>query len=144
MPHHGTGPYLSKRKARRDANGNITHKAVWIIRDGEKSRSTRCSIKDFGEAKRSLEQYRANLYAEKEITAGLNENEVLIADLIRYYLECNAEWLAGMSPAKRREAIKQFARLKGSGVQRRSIRSTRSTQRNIKKAARPTPLGQNS
>ncbi|TBG25380.1 hypothetical protein ELG79_08995 [Rhizobium leguminosarum] len=111
MPHHGKGPYLAKRKARRDANGNITHKAVWIIRDGEKSRSTRCSIIDFEEAKRVLEEYKAKRYAEIEITAGFNENEVFIADLIRYYLECNSEWLEAMKPARRREAIKQFERL---------------------------------
>ncbi|MBY5385209.1 hypothetical protein [Rhizobium leguminosarum] len=111
MPHHGKGPYLVKRKARRDKEGNITHRPTWIIRDGRERRGTGCSIADFDKAKKLLEAYKAEKYTEKPIPAGLSEDNVYIADLIRYYLDCRKDWLARMKPARRRETATQFERL---------------------------------
>lgn len=111
MPRHRREPHLFKRSARYDATGKLTHNATWIIKDGDHQAPTGCGVADIEHAKQRLHEYCVKKYAEKPLRTGLEEENVYIADLIRYYLQANADWIEGMREAKRREAINQFKRL---------------------------------
>lgn len=111
MPRPRKEPYLYKRAARRNKDGKQTHKATFVIRDGEDEIRTGCGLADVERAIQILREYIVKKYAEKPLKKGVEEESVFVADLLRYYLEANKDWLEGMNGAKRRWTIKQFARL---------------------------------
>jgi integrase len=112
MPRHVKEPHLIKRKARYDkATGRLTHHATWIIKDGDSQTGTGCGVDDVEGAKRALHEYNVKKYAEAPLRAGLSDDEVLIGDLIRYYLEANADWVGAKKPERKREYVNQVARL---------------------------------
>lgn len=111
MPRHRKEPHLFRRNSRYDKNGRLTHRATWIIKDGDQQTPTGCGLVDLERAKQFLHEYCVKKYAEKPPKAGLEEDSVYIADLIRHYLEANASWLEGKKADKRRDIINQFKRL---------------------------------
>ncbi|TBG84482.1 hypothetical protein ELG69_10360 [Rhizobium leguminosarum] len=111
MPRNRKEPYLYKRPARYDTNGKRTHKATFIIRDGDDQIATGCGFADVERARQLLRDYIVRKYADKPLKKGREEEEVFIADLLRYYLEANVDWIESMKGAKRRWTIKQFVRL---------------------------------
>jgi len=112
MPRHLKEPHLIKRSARYDKRtGKLTHHAAWIIKDGDSQSVTGCGIDDLEGAKRALHEYNVKKYAQTPLKPGLADDEVLIGDLIRYYLEANADWIEKKSRARKREYVNQVARL---------------------------------
>lgn len=111
MPRHCKEPHLFKRNARYDETGKLTHRPTWIIKDGDHQAPTGCGLNDLERAKQSLHEYCVKKYADRPLKAGLEEDTVLIADLIRHYLEANTSWLEGKKAYRRREIINQFKRL---------------------------------
>jgi hypothetical protein len=87
MPQIHKGPRLALRPARRDDRGRITHKSVWVIRDGEHRRSTRCGRDDRERAEQALAEY----IAYKRIAASASKgdrhpSQIAVADVLALYL----------------------------------------------------------
>ena len=81
MPRPAKGPRLYFRE----------DKGVWIIRDGEKTRSTGCAREHLGEAEKRLAQY----IAEKHEPSGSSRPaEVMIADVLNIYAKNKGPSLA--------------------------------------------------
>lgn len=118
MPREVDEPRLFERKPRYDKAGKLTHKGTWIILHGGKQTSTGCSFSTVEESKVAkqeallkLHEYNVERYSKTEIKDGLLASEVKIGDLILYYLQEQAEVIAAMPTAKRRELLGMIERL---------------------------------
>ena len=85
MPAESKGPRLWLRKARRDKRGRPTHRAVWLILDGEHQESTGCGRDDRGGAERALEQYLAGKRLGSTKASIRDPNQIPIADVLALY-----------------------------------------------------------
>ena len=70
---------------RRNANGTLRERAVWVIRDGPRKISTGCPAEDRAGAERALGEYLANKYQPNRVR-GRHPSEILIADVLAIYL----------------------------------------------------------
>lgn len=112
MPRHLKEPHLIKRKPRYDPiTGRLTHHPTWIVKDGPKQVVTGCSIDNLEGARRFLHEYNIKKYASIPLKPGLEDHQVIIGDLIRYYLEANAGWIAEKSVPRKREFVNQIDRI---------------------------------
>ena len=85
MPANSKGPRLWLRKARRDKRGRPTHRAVWLILDGEHQESTGCGRDDRGGAETALEQYLAGKRLGSTKASIRDPNQIPIADVLALY-----------------------------------------------------------
>lgn len=86
MPRKTKGPRLYLQPERRDSNGKLTEYAVWVIRDGNRKRSTGFGADEIGEAEKRLAEYIAEKH--DPAAAGTNSPErVPVADAIALYSE---------------------------------------------------------
>lgn len=84
MPPRGQGPHLYLRRERRDRASRVTHPAVWLVRDGRYSESTRCGIDDRG----SAEEWLAEYIARKHVTQAQIQrraDQIPVADALALY-----------------------------------------------------------
>jgi integrase len=86
MPRHGKGPRLYLRGARRDEDNRLSHKPHWVIRDGLREVSTRCSIGDREAAERFFADYLANKYQPSR-KRGRDPSVISVADVLNIYLD---------------------------------------------------------
>lgn len=63
MPRRSKGARIQLRPARHDDDGNLTHNATWIIRDGSTQRGTGCLESETDRAERALAKYIARKYS---------------------------------------------------------------------------------
>ena len=71
MPAASKGPRLWLRKPRRDKTRRITHRAVWLILDGEHQESTGCGRDDRVGAERALEAYLNRKHSPRQRKASV-------------------------------------------------------------------------
>jgi hypothetical protein len=85
MPRPGKGARLWLRPEKRNANGTLRERAVWVIRDGPRKISTGRPAEDRANAERALGEYLANKYHPNR-ARGRHPSEILIADVLAIYL----------------------------------------------------------
>jgi integrase len=87
MPAESKGPRLWLRKARRDKRGRTTHKAVWLILDGEIQESTGCGRDDRISAERRLEAYLNRKHTQQAKKSARDPDQIPVADALNLYAE---------------------------------------------------------
>ena len=89
MPRSSKGARLHLRAARRDAAGNITHHATWIIRDSGRDVFTGCAANEVAKAEQRLEQYIAEKYAPQRKMQDIES--IAIADVLSIFIDDRRE-----------------------------------------------------
>ena len=85
MPAEYKGPRLWLRKARRDRRGRTTHRAVWLILDGEYQESTGCGRDDRVGAETALETYLASKRVKATRARPRDPDQIPVADVLALY-----------------------------------------------------------
>jgi hypothetical protein len=85
MPAEYKGPRLWLRKARRDRRGRTTHRAVWLILDGEHQESTGCGRDDRVGAETALETYLASKRVKATKARSRDPDQIPVADVLALY-----------------------------------------------------------
>jgi integrase len=86
MPAESKGPRLWLRKARRDKRGRATHRAVWLILDGEHQESTGCGRDDCAGAEKQLEAYLNRKHTSAATKKSSRDpDQIPIADVLALY-----------------------------------------------------------
>jgi len=85
MPRPAKGARLWLRPKRRNPDGTLRERAVWVIRDGARKISTGCSAEDRDGAERALVEHFARKYQPSRVR-GRHPSEILIADVLAIYL----------------------------------------------------------
>lgn len=111
MPRHQKEPHLVKRAARYNKAGKLTHASVWIIYDGKARTSTGCGPDDLEGAKVKLHEYNVAKHATTPLPEGKAPHEVLIGDLIRFYLERRKEKVQEKTPSRRKDYLRDMQAL---------------------------------
>lgn len=86
MPARAKGIRLWLQPERRDKNGKLADRPVWVIRDGTRKRSTGCGPTEIEEAERKLKDYIAERHQPGSTGKG-DPHKTLIADVIALYSE---------------------------------------------------------
>jgi integrase len=87
MPGQRKGPRLYLRRARRNRRGQVTHPAVYLIRDGGYQRGTGCLADDLRGAERRLAEYIASKHERAARQGGQRDPEQIpVADVLTIYL----------------------------------------------------------
>ena len=100
MPRASKGARLHLRAARRDAAGNITHHATWIIRDGGRDVFTGCAASEVAKAEQRLKQYIAEKYAPERKVRDIDA--IAIADVLSIFIDDRREAQANKKQFDRR------------------------------------------
>jgi integrase len=85
MPRPAKGARLWLRPEKRNADGTIRRRAVWVIRDGSRKISTGCAAEDRAGAEQALGSHLADKYRPNR-ARGRHPAEILIADVLAIYL----------------------------------------------------------
>jgi hypothetical protein len=85
MPRQTKGPRLWLQPSRKDRNGNIIERPVWVIRDGSIKRSTGCGPRQIEQATRGLRDYLNAKPTER--VSERDPSTVAIADVVAIYSE---------------------------------------------------------
>jgi hypothetical protein len=93
MPRRSKGARLQLKAARRDASGNITHQATWIIRDNGRDVSTGCAADEIAAAEAKLRDYIAAKYTPKRRVRHIDD--IPLADVLSIYLDAQLDKLHG-------------------------------------------------
>lgn len=118
MSRQAKGVRLWPRPARRDRNGKITHKAVYLIKDGANQFSTGCGLDDRRGAERALGQYIAKKH-EPSRRRDSDPDRIPIADVISIYLQDVAP-----GHARPRETAQRFGALLSFFADPETVRRT--------------------
>jgi len=86
MSRQSKGARLWLEPERRNDDGSIRKRAVWVIRDGARKISTGKAAEDRAEAEQALRDYLADKYQPSR-ARGRSADQVLIADVLQIYLE---------------------------------------------------------
>lgn len=81
--------HLILRRARKDKQGRITHKAVYLIKDGDGQHSTGCGADDLAGAEKALHDYLVRKHAAEIKTGPPSKtpaHEMPVADVIAAYM----------------------------------------------------------
>lgn len=97
MPRPRKPAHLRLDDARRDRQGRITHHATWVVIDGKTKRSTGCGEDDYPGAEAALQRYLAERHAEQSLPKNRAASEILIADILRHYLDSRKDDLKAHS-----------------------------------------------
>ena len=85
MPAKSKGPRLWLRKTRHDERGRATHRAVWLILDGDHQESTGCGRDDRIGAETALENYLARKRLRATKISTRDPDQIPIADVLALY-----------------------------------------------------------
>jgi hypothetical protein len=85
MPRPAKGARLWLRREKRNVDGTIRRRAVWVIRDGPRKISTGCTAEDRTGAERALGGHPADKHPPNR-ARGRCPSEILIADVLAIYL----------------------------------------------------------
>ena len=85
MPRPSRGPRLWLRKAQYDRKGNLTHAAIWHIKDGEHRESTGYRAGDRGGAEKALGDYIARKHLAQAETGLRPPASIPVADILALY-----------------------------------------------------------
>jgi integrase len=140
-PEKGTRLWL--RPEKRNPDGTLRERAVWVIRDGPRKISTGCAPQDRAGAERALGEHLADKYKPNR-AGGRHPSEILIADVLAIYLTDIAPRHAREDETKQRVltldawwAEKTLAEVNGTNCRAYVEHRTRQAW----KAARPEKTG---
>src|SRR5215471_6701370 len=85
MPRRSKGARLWLRNAQYDRDGNITHQAVWLIKDGEHRESTGCGLDDREHAEKRLAEYISRRHLNEAETGIRPPAAIPVADVLALY-----------------------------------------------------------
>jgi integrase len=85
MSARSKGARLWLRRARRDAEGHITHVATWVIRDGEHQESTGYGADDRRGAERALAAYLTRKHLAQAVKGARHPSQTPVADVLALY-----------------------------------------------------------
>ncbi len=85
MSRAGKGARLWLRPEKRNPDGSLRERAVWVIRDGPRKISTGCPAQDRAGAERALGEHLADKYKPNR-AGGRHPSDILIADVLAIYL----------------------------------------------------------
>ena len=85
MSRREKGTRLWLRPEKRNPDGTLRERAVWVIRDGPRKISTGCAPQDRAGAERALGEHLADKYKPNR-AGGRHPSEILIADVLAIYL----------------------------------------------------------
>jgi hypothetical protein len=68
-------PHLFLRSKRRDSQGRITHRASWIIKDGDNKLSTGCGKDEHDAAQLKLHEYNVERYRQKALNVYAEDDD---------------------------------------------------------------------
>ncbi len=117
MARRREAPHLIWVKPKVDkVTGKLRSRGYWAIADGEKRLSTGFGLEFRADAEKARHDYEVKLYASRSVSAVINERgkgprDVLVVDLIRFYLERNAEMIQAKSKEKLRDYLHMVERL---------------------------------
>jgi integrase len=83
MPRKSKGARLQLRAARHDADGNITHQATWVIRDGSRYVSTGCAEREIERAEAALASYIAKKHQPERKERDIDT--ILVGDVLAIF-----------------------------------------------------------
>ena len=89
------------RPEKRNPDGTLRERAVWVIRDGSRKISTGCAAEDVEGAERALGEYLANKYQPSR-GRKRSPDQILLADVLMIYLTDVAPHRARESEIKQR------------------------------------------
>jgi integrase len=146
MPRAAKGARLHLRAERRDAAGNVTHHATWIIRDGRRDVFTGCAATEVAAAEQRLKDYIAAKYTPKRKVQDIET--IAIADVLSIFIDdrrerqsnkhqfdkrmlrLNAWWGAKMLSEVTGETCREYQKHKGNrGGARRDLEDLRAAIR---------------
>jgi integrase len=106
MPRSSKGARLYLKAERRNTRGDVTHAAVWEIRDGGYRESTGCAAADLAGAEAALERHLNRKHTAAAQSGKRDPAATPIADVLNLYA-------AEIAPqhARPREALQHIARL---------------------------------
>jgi hypothetical protein len=114
MPRRAKGARLWLRKAQYDKGGNLTHAAVWIIKDGRYRESTGCGADDHRSAEDRLAEYIASKRIDHVRDGVRPPATIPVADVIALYARDCVDQQARPEETKRR--LKSLLRFFGGDV----------------------------
>ena len=79
------GARLWRRPEKRNPDGSLRERAVWVIRDGSRKISTGCTSEDCTDAEPALGDYLASKY-QPDRGRKRHPSEILVADVLTIYL----------------------------------------------------------
>jgi integrase len=85
MPRRSKGARLWLRNAQYDRDGNLTHAAVWLIKDGEHRESTGCGLDDHKQAEKRLAEYIGRKHLNEAETGIRPPAAIPVADVLALY-----------------------------------------------------------
>lgn len=88
MPRPRKSAHLILRRARKDKQGRITHKAAYVIKDGPDQHGTGCGADDLAGAEKALHDYLVRKHAKEVKSAPPKKtpaHEMPVADVIAAY-----------------------------------------------------------
>jgi integrase len=143
MSRREKGTRLWLRPEKRNPDGTLRERAVWVIRDGPRKISTGCAPQDRAGAERALGEHLADKYKPNR-AGGRHPSEILIADVLAIYLTDIAPRHAREDETKQRVltldawwAEKTLAEVNGTNCRAYVEHRTRQAW----KAARPEKTG---
>ena len=143
MSRPGKGARLWLRPEKRNHDGTLRERAVWVIRDGPRKISTGCPPQNRAGAEGALGEHLADKYKPNR-AGGRHPSEILIADVLAIYLTDVAPRHAREDETKQRVltldawwAEKTLAEVNGTNCRAYVEYRTRQTW----KAARPKKTG---
>lgn len=116
MPRQAKPARLWLQPARRDRDGNVVERPVWVIRDRGRKHSTGCGPDARGEAEKRLSEYLVARHAPRQ--GRRHPDQILIADVLSLYADDVAPKHADPSETGRRigELLEFFGRRRLSEV----------------------------
>lgn len=94
MPRKRLPPRLWLEPERRNRKGELTHESTWIILDEGSKHRTGCGALDHAGAAAALERYLIRKHSDAPLPRSQAASAVLIADVIRHYLEVRGPHVA--------------------------------------------------
>jgi integrase len=85
MPRQSKPPRLYLKREQRNASGQVTHAATWIIIDGGRQFGTGCGPLDTAGAEKALAAYIGGKYTEAATAGPRPTNQIPVADVLALY-----------------------------------------------------------
>jgi len=89
MPRRSKGARLHLKSERRDKQGNLTHRATWIIRDNGRDVGTGCAAEEIGAAEQKLREYLADKYTPRRKVQDIEA--IPIGDVLSIFIDDRRE-----------------------------------------------------
>lgn len=110
MPRQAKGPRLYLKRARRDAEGRLTHAPRWVIRDGSLEVGTGALQHDLATAETALGEYVRSKY-DPSTGSDNGEKNPFVLDICSHYIAEKLEPNPKVSDRALREAKARLARI---------------------------------